>query len=98
MARSLASFRSAWNSWKKAVAESEAAVREAERQAQAAVREAEREAQAAEREAERYSAFGSRPAPRDDLASQLDDLARLRDKGTLSQAEFEAAKARLLAG
>jgi hypothetical protein len=85
-------------SLQKAVAESEAAVREAEREAEAAVREAEREAEAAEREAEQYSAFGSRPAPRDDLASQLDDLARLRDKGALSQAEFEAAKARLLSG
>jgi uncharacterized membrane protein len=67
-------------------------------ESEAAVREAEREAEAAERAAEQYSAFGSRPAPRNDLASQLDDLARLRDKGALSQAEFEAAKARLLDG
>jgi putative oligomerization/nucleic acid binding protein len=69
---------------------------EAVAESQAAVREAESEAQAAERAAERYSTFGSRPAARDDLASQLDDLARLREKGALSQAEFDAAKSRLL--
>lgn len=67
-------------------------------ESEAAVREAEREAEAAERAAEQYSTFGSRPAPRNDLASQLDDLARLRDKGVLSQAEFEAAKASMLGG
>jgi Short C-terminal domain len=32
-----------------------------------------------------------------DLVSQLTDLARLRDAGVLSPAEFDAAKARLLA-
>ena len=73
-------------------------LQEAVAESRAAVREAEREAEAAERAAEQYSTFGSRPAPRDDLASQLDDLARLRDKGALSQAEFEAAKSRLLGG
>ena len=67
-----------------AVAESEAAVRQAE-------------AEAAERDAERYATLGSSPAAHDDLVSQLADLARLRESGSLSQAEYEAAKARLLA-
>jgi uncharacterized membrane protein len=71
-------------------------LREAVAESEAAVREAEAEAAAAERAAEQYSTFGSWPAPRNDLASQLDDLARLREKGALSQAEFEAAKSRLL--
>jgi hypothetical protein len=73
-------------------------LQEAVAESEAAVREAEREAEAAERAAEQYSTFGSRPARRDDLASQLDDLARLHDKGALSQSEFEAAKSRLLSG
>ncbi|HUB23610.1 MAG TPA: SHOCT domain-containing protein [Streptosporangiaceae bacterium] len=73
-------------------------LQEAVAESEAAVREAEREAEAAERAAEQYSAFGSRPATRNDLASQLDDLARLRDRGVLSQAEFEAAKASMLGG
>lgn len=73
-------------------------LQEAVAESEAAVREAEREAEAAEQAAERYSTFGSRPATRDDLASQLDDLARLHEKGALSQSEFEAAKSRLLSG
>src|SRR2546430_6336752 len=52
-------------------------------QSEAAVREAEADADAAERAAERYSSFRPRPAG-DDLASQLDDLARLRESGVLS--------------
>lgn len=40
------------------------------------------------------------PAPAaptgDDLVAQLTDLARLRDAGVLSPAEFDAAKAKLL--
>jgi hypothetical protein len=67
---------------RQAVAESEAAVREAEAEAAAA---------------ERYSTLGSHPTADDDLVSRLADLARLRDSGALSAAEFEAAKARLLA-
>jgi len=67
-------------------------------ESEAAVREAEAEAAEAERAAEQYSATGSRPAARDDLVSRLDDLARLREKGVLSQAEFERAKSRLLGG
>lgn len=74
------------HSYKHAVAQSEAAVREAEA-----------EAAAAERAAERYSAVRPRPT-RDDLASQLDDLARLRESGVLSAKEFETAKSRLLSG
>jgi uncharacterized membrane-anchored protein len=70
-------------------------------ESEAAVREAEAEVAAAERAAEQYSTLGSRsqgPAPRDDLVSRLDDLARLREKGVISQAEFETAKSRLLGG
>jgi putative oligomerization/nucleic acid binding protein len=33
-----------------------------------------------------------------DLVTQLKDLARLRDKGSLSPEEFAAAKTKLLAG
>ena len=64
-------------------------------QSEAAVREAEAEAAAAERAAERYSSVRARPAG-DDLVSQLDYLAKLREAGVLSAAEFEAAKSRLL--
>jgi len=66
-------------------------------QSEAAVREAEAEAAAAERAAERYSSFRPRSAG-DDLVSQLDDLAKLRESGVLSTEEFEAAKSRLLGG
>jgi hypothetical protein len=42
------------------------------------------------------------PAPvddsTDDLIEQLDKLGRLRDSGVLTDAEFEAQKAKLLAG
>jgi hypothetical protein len=65
-------------------------------ESEAAVREAEAEAAAAERAAERYAAVASRPASGDDLVSQLADLASLRASGALSAGEFEAAKARLL--
>jgi len=66
-------------------------------ESEAAVRQAEAEVAAAERDAERYATLGS-PAPaRDDPVSQLAYLARLRESGALSEAEFEAAKARLLA-
>jgi uncharacterized membrane protein len=71
---------------------------ESRRQAEAAVREAEAEAASAERAAEQYSTFRSAPAGGGDLVSQLNDLARLRDSGVLSAAEFEAAKAKLLGG
>jgi uncharacterized membrane protein len=70
---------------------------ESYRQAEAAVREAEAEAAAAERAAERYSTFHSAPESSDQF-SKLDDLARLRDSGVLSDAEYESAKAKLLDG
>jgi hypothetical protein len=66
-------------------------------ESEAAVRQAEAEAEAAERDAERFATLGSDPAVHDDLVSRLADLARLRESGALSAAEFEAAKARLLA-
>ena len=65
--------------------------------ADAAVAEAEAEAAAAERAAEQYSAGGPRRSG-SDLASQLIDLARLREAGVLSAAEFETAKSSLLDG
>lgn len=65
-------------------------------ESEAAVREAEAEAAAAERAAEQYSTHASQPMIHDDLVSRLDDLATLREKGVLSQAEFETAKSRLL--
>jgi Family of unknown function (DUF6325) len=66
-------------------------------ESEAAVRAAEAEAAAAERAAGRYATLGSPPATGgDDLPSQLAYLARLRESGALSEAEFEAAKARML--
>jgi Family of unknown function (DUF6325)/Short C-terminal domain len=66
-------------------------------ESEAAVRQAEEEAAAAERAAERYATLGSSRTAADDVASRLADLARLRESGALSAAEFEVAKARLLA-
>lgn len=65
-------------------------------ESEAAVREAEAEAAAAERAAEQYSTHATPPVIHDDLVGRLDDLATLREKGVLSQAEFETAKSRLL--
>jgi hypothetical protein len=69
-------------------------------EAEQAVAQAEAEAAAAERAAQQYATFGpgaQQPPPgQDDVVSRLDDLARLRDAGVLSAAEFEAAKAKLL--
>jgi hypothetical protein len=65
-------------------------------ESEAAVREAEAKAEAAERDTERYATLSSHPTVPDSLVSQLADLARLRESGALSAAEFEAAKARLL--
>lgn len=66
-------------------------------ESEAAVRQAEAEAAAAEQAAERYATLGSPQAVGDDPVSQLAYLARLRESGALSEAEFETAKARLLA-
>jgi hypothetical protein len=38
------------------------------------------------------------PASGDDMIEQLEKLGELRDKGILTDAEFEAQKAKLLAG
>jgi Family of unknown function (DUF6325)/Short C-terminal domain len=66
-------------------------------ESEAAVRQAEAEAAAAERAAEKYANLRPHPpAGADDLVSQLADLARLRESGALSAAEFESAKAKLL--
>jgi sRNA-binding protein len=69
-------------------------------EAEQAVAEAEAEAAAAERAAEQYATLGPRaPQPagdQDDVVSRLDDLARLRDAGVLTAAEYEAAKGKLL--
>jgi len=66
-------------------------------ESQAAVRQAEAEAAAAERAAEQYSTVHQTPASGDDdLVSRLGDLAKLRESGALTSAEFEAAKAKLL--
>ena len=42
------------------------------------------------------SAPAPAPAPGDDLVSKLTELAKLRDSGVLSQAEFEQVKALVL--
>ena len=69
-------------------------------EAEQAVAAAEAEAAAAERAAQQYARLGPAPpqpaAGQDDVVSRLDDLARLRDAGVLSAAEFEAAKGKLL--
>jgi len=69
-------------------------------EAEQAVAAAEAEAAAAEQAAQQYARFGPVPpqpaAGQDDVVSRLDDLARLRDAGVLSAAEFEAAKGKLL--
>ena len=57
--------------------------------------------QAEERaEAEAYQAQASAPpvAPQPDLMSELERLGALKQQGLLSDAEFSAAKQRLLAG
>jgi len=69
-------------------------------EAEQAVAAAEAEAAAAEQAAQQYARLGPAPpqpaAGQDDVVSRLDDLARLRDAGVLSAAEFEAAKGKLL--
>jgi len=69
-------------------------------EAEQAVAAAEAEAAAAEQAAQQYARLGPAPpqpaAGQDDVVSRLDDLARLRDAGVLSAAEFDAAKGKLL--
>ncbi|MCX0242300.1 MULTISPECIES: SHOCT domain-containing protein [Streptomyces] len=62
----------------------------------------------AQQEAEQYAAQQPMPpapqpaappaAPGDDVVGQLERLAALKQQGILTEAEFEAQKARLLAG
>lgn len=63
---------------------------------------AEQDAYAEQEQYAQQQAYAA-PAPAartstDDLISQLDKLGGLRDSGVLTDAEFEAQKARLLAG
>jgi hypothetical protein len=51
------------------------------------------------RQAERWAPAAPPPAaPDDSLAAELERLATLRDRGLLTDAEFAAAKGRLLGG
>jgi hypothetical protein len=43
-------------------------------------------------------AVAPEPAPEQDVISQLTQLAALKDQGALTQAEFDAQKARILGG
>ena len=95
--RDAVSVRSAHRAERQATAQR--SQQQAVAESEAAVREAEAEAEAAERAAERYSTMRpQRPPGGDDVTGQLSDLARLRESGAISQAEFEAAKSRLLGG
>lgn len=62
---------------------------------------AEMQQQMAEMQAQQAAAAvapAAAPAPASDLTSQLNQLAQPKASGVLSDAEFEAAKAKLLAG
>lgn len=61
---------------------------------------AEMQQQMADMQAQQAAAAMAPPAaaPATDLTSQLNQLAQLKTAGVLSDAEFEAAKAKLLAG
>jgi 3-hydroxyacyl-CoA dehydrogenase len=73
-----------------AVVGSHVANNQAQAQAQAA------QAQAAPREAPPQSAPAPAPAAALDRIAQLTQLAALKDAGALTEAEFEAQKARIL--
>lgn len=74
--------------------------------AMAAQQEADQEARLAELEAQQAQAAAPPPAapapaaaaPAADVTTQLAQLAQLKDSGALTQEEFDAAKAKLLAG
>jgi hypothetical protein len=79
-----------------------AAHKAGERSAMAAQQEADQEAQQAPQAAPPPPPAAAPPPPAagggSDIASQLQNLAQLRDQGVLSPEEFEAAKQKLLAG
>jgi hypothetical protein len=60
--------------------------------------DAEREAQAAAAPAAAPAASAAAPAAGDDMVAQLQKLADLKAAGVLSEEEFAAAKAKVLAG
>ena len=60
--------------------------------------DAEREAQAAAAPAAAPAAPAAAPAAGDDMVAQLQKLADLKAAGVLSEEEFAAAKAKVLAG
>jgi membrane protease subunit (stomatin/prohibitin family) len=57
-----------------------------------------RDARIAELEAQQAAQPAPAAAPRTDMVEQLQKLAELKDQGILTQAEFDAQKAKLLAG
>jgi hypothetical protein len=78
-----------------------------QRQAEAAAMEADQDARLAQLEAQQMQAAApppaaapapAAPAAGGDITSQLAQLAQLKDSGALSQEEFDAAKAKALAG
>jgi hypothetical protein len=72
---------------------------EAEMQAQQAAAYQQQQALAAQQLAAQQAAAAAAPAaPQVDLVAELSKLADLKAAGVLSDAEFEAAKAKLLAG
>jgi hypothetical protein len=82
-----------------------AAHKAGERSAMAAQQEADQEAQVQQLDAQQPAPSpppAAAPPPAagggTDIATQLQNLAQLRDQGVLSPEEFEAAKQKLLAG
>ena len=77
-----------------------AGARSAQRQAASAQQEAEQDAAIADLQSSQSQTAGPAPAPAGaggGIASQLQELASMRASGILSDEEFEAAKAKLLA-
>ena len=54
------------------------------------------DARYAEQDAQQYAQEAPPPAPEDDQAAQLQNLAQLHTQGVLTDEEFAAAKAKLL--
>ena len=54
------------------------------------------DARYAEEDAQQYAQQAPPPAPEDDQAAQLQNLAQLHTQGVLTDEEFAAAKAKLL--